>query len=193
MTMARWPTWVRWCAVCVTYGLFGVSFWLMMLGPVLRVVGLVCLAVAMPLIVRGGRAVTGERSRAGDRRFVREFVPAMLIYMVVMLYLWPLQKGMGPGWPKTALALLPLLPISWVILASIRHVLASDELERRQHLEALAIGVALVCVAGMALGLLGAAGVLVLDGTTVLLLLYPAICLTYGAIRCAMAWRASRE
>jgi hypothetical protein len=35
--------------------------------------------------------------------------------------------------------------------------------------------------------------VLVLDGTMVLLLLYPAICLTYGAIRCFIVLRARRE
>lgn len=193
MRTEHWPAWVRWSVLVVTYTLFGGSFWLMLQGPWLRALGLVCLAVAMPLAVRSGRTFTGERSRPGDRRFVREFVPAMLIYMVVMLYLWPLQKSMAAGPAKTALVLLPMLPIGWVILASIRHVLASDELERRQHLEALAIGVALVSVVAMALGLLGASKVLVLDGTLVLLMVYPAISLTYGVIRCAMAWRARGE
>lgn len=189
----RWPAWLRWCAACVTYALLGVSFWLMVQGGVLRMAGLACFAVALPLMLHFGRAFSGERTRAGDRRFAREFMPAMLIYMVVMLYLWPLHKGMAPGWPKAGLALLPMLPIGWAILASIRHVLASDELERRQHMEALAMGVALVCMVTMALGFLGAAGLLVLDGSLAMLLVYPAICVAYGVIRCHMGWRARGE
>jgi hypothetical protein len=192
ITMDRWPAWARWGTTCVTYALFGLSFWLMTRGAGLRLLGLACFAVSMPLMIFSGRALSGERTRAGDRRFVREFVPAMLIYMVLMLYVWPWQKGMAIGWPKIGLVLLPMLPIGWVILASIRHVLSSDELERRQHLEALAIAVSLVCVASLALGLLGAAGVLVPDGSLVLLLVYPAICLTYGVTRCAISWRTRR-
>ncbi|WP_157956489.1 hypothetical protein [Dyella sp. C11] len=191
--MNTWPAWGRWCAAGLAYALLGISFWLMIQGPVIRLVGLACFVVALPLLIVTGRAFTQERCRGGDRRFVREFMPAMVIYMVVMLYLWPLQKGMSPGWPKTTLVLLPMLPIIWAMLASIRHVLSSDELERRQHLEALAIGVSLVCVVAMGLGLLGAARVVVLDGATALLLVYPAICVTYGLTRCFMVWRARQE
>ena len=192
--LEAWPTWARWGAVAFTYALLTASFFLMIQdsGPV-KLLGLVVFATGLPLMVYTGRALMRERCRAGDRRYIREFMPAILIYMVVMLYAWPLQKGMPPGVLKTALVLSPMLPIAWIIIASVRHILASDELERRQHLESIAISASIVGVASMALGFLGAAKVLVLDGTLVLLFVYPALCLVYGAFRCYLIWRARRE
>ncbi|PXV59115.1 hypothetical protein SAMN04487785_10635 [Dyella jiangningensis] len=192
--MELWPAWARWGALTVAYGLLAASFWLMIRdGQLMKLLGLAVFAVGLPFLVYLGRAVGRERCRAADRRYVREFMPAMLVYMVVMLYAWPLQKGMAPGALKTALVLSPMLPIGWVIVACIRHVLASDELERRQHLEAIAISASVVGVVSMALGFLGAAKIFVLDGTFVLLFVYPALCLVYGAVRGYLVWRARRE
>jgi hypothetical protein len=192
--MDTWPTWARWGAVAFAYVLLAGGLYLMLQdGLLLRLLGLAVFAVTMPLLVCTSRALMRERYRAADRRYLREFIPAMLIYMAVMLYAWPLQKGMSPGALKTALVLSPMLPIGWVIVVCIRHVLASDELERRQHVEAIAISAAVVSMVSMALGLLGAAKILVLEGTFVLLLLYPALCLVYGAVRSLLVWRARCE
>jgi hypothetical protein len=143
--------------------------------------------------MRVSQALGRERCRPADRRYMREFLPAMLIYMVVMLYLWPLQKGMPPGGLKTLLVLSPVLPIGWAILACVRYVLAGDEMERQQHLEAIAISAALISLVSMALGFLGAAKVLVLDGGMVLLFVYPAFCIVYGITRGVLVLRARRE
>lgn len=192
--LETWPTWARWGAVAFTYALLAASFVLMIQDSALvKLLGLAVFATGLPLMVYTGRALMRERCRAGDRRYIREFMPAIVIYMVVMLYAWPLQKGMPPGVLKTALVLSPMLPIAWIIIASVRHILASDELERRQHLESIAISASIVGVASMALGFLGAAKVLVLDGTLVLLFVYPALCLVYGAFRSYLIWRARRE
>lgn len=192
--MDAWPTWARWGAVVFTYALLAASFFLMIQnGSLMKLLGLVVFATGLPLMVYTGRALTRERCRAADRRYVREFMPAILIYMAVMLYAWPLQKGMSSGVLKTALVLSPMLPIAWIIIACIRHILASDELERRQHLESIGISASVIGVASMALGFLGAAKVLVLDGTFVLLFVYPALCLVYGAVRCYLIWRVRRE
>jgi 1,4-dihydroxy-2-naphthoate octaprenyltransferase len=192
--MATWPAWGRWTAALLTYALLIAGFGLMIQDSLwLRLLGLLVFAASLPLVVHTGRALARERSRAVDRRYVREFVPAMVAYSVLMLFIWPLQKGMPAGWLKTVLVLSPMLPIAWAILASIRQVLASDELERRQHLEALAIGVAIVSVVSLALGLLCAAKVIALDSTPVLLMVYPAICITYGSTRCFLVWRTRGE
>jgi hypothetical protein len=169
------------------------GFWLIALGGVVRLLGLAMLAVGIPLSVHAGRALRRERSRTVERRYAREFMPAMLIYMVAMLYVWPLQKTMEPGWLKVAAALLPVLPIAWLIVASIRYVLGHDELERRQHLEALAIGVAIVSVASMVLGFLAAAKLIVVDASLALLLVYPALSITYGMTHCVLVWRSRAE
>jgi hypothetical protein len=109
-----------------------------------------------------------------------------------MLYVWPLHVSMAPGMLKLATVLLPVLPIAWVIVASIRYVLGSDEMERRQHLEALAIGVAIVSLASMLLGFLVAGKLMALDAGLALLLVYPALCLTYGVARCWLVCRNGR-
>lgn len=192
--MEAWPTWARWGAVGFTYALLAASFWLMIQDPALvKLLGLLVFCTGLALMVYTGRALTRERCRAVDRRYIREFMPAILVYMAVMLYAWPLQKGMSPGVLKTALVLSPMLPVAWIIIACVRYILAGDELERRQHLDAIAISAALVGVASMALGFLGAAKILVLDGTLVLLFVYPALCLIYGAIRSYLIWRARSE
>lgn len=192
--MTGWPAWGRWLAVVLLYIWLIAGFWLMVRsGFGLRLLGLAMFAAGLPFLVHSGRILMRERSRAADRRYTREFMPAMLLYMVVMLYVWPLQRGMPPGWLKTVTVLSPMLPIVWVIWASIRYVLASDEMQRRQHLEALAIGVSIVSVASLALGFLSAAKLLVLDASLVLLMVYPAICITYGVTRCLLISCARSE
>jgi hypothetical protein len=191
--MHTWPAWGRWLLMGVTCAVLIGGFWLIALGGVVRLLGLAMLAVGIPLSVHAGRALRRERSRTVERRYAREFMPAMLIYMVAMLYVWPLQKTMEPGWLKVAAALLPVLPIAWLIVASIRYVLGHDELERRQHLEALAIGVAIVSVASMVLGFLAAAKLIVVDASLALLLVYPALSITYGMTHCVLVWRSRAE
>lgn len=192
--IATWPAWGRWLAVASLYLWLFAGFWLMFKGsPGIRLLGLAMFALGLPLLVHSGRILMRERARPADRRYVRQFMPAMLLYMVVMLYVWPLQQGMPSGWLKAAIVLSPVLPIIWVIWSSICYVLASDEMQRLQHLVALAIGVSVVCVASLALGFLGAAGMIVLNASLVMMMVYPAICITYGLARCFLVWRARGE
>ena len=61
---------------------------------------------------------------------------------------------LGPTWLRVAAALLPVIPTAlalWAIAAGLRE---SDELQRRVHLEALAIGYPLAILLLMTLGLL---------------------------------------
>lgn len=192
--MHLWPAWARWLVLALGYALLLGGGWAMAWGEgPLRVLGLLAFAASMPLLIHAGRAAMRERSRQVDRRYAREFMPAMVAYMLLMIYVWPLQKGMAPGWPKLGIAILPALSVLWVIVASIRYVLGSDELERRQQLEALAIGAAIVSVAAMTMGFLASAGIFQVDGALVLLLVYPALCLTYGITKCWLVWRQRGE
>lgn len=191
---AAWPSWARWLAVVALYAWLIAGFLLMFRGGTgLRLLGLAMFALGLPWLAYSGRFLMRERSRPADWRYLRHFMPAMLLYMVVMLYVWPLQHGMPPGWLKTATVLSPMLPIVWVIWASIRYVLASDEMQRLQHLEALAIGVSVVSVVSLALGFLGAARIIAVDGPLALMMVYPAVCISYGATRCFLVWRARCE
>ncbi|WP_199099306.1 hypothetical protein [Dyella sp. ASV21] len=192
--MHTWPAWARWLAMAGASATVAAGFWLMVTGGSLwRVLGLALFAAGTPLSIHAGRALRRERSRPIERRYAREFMPAMLLYMLLMLYVWPLQKTMEPGPLKLLTALAPALPIAWVIVATIRYVLGADELERRQHLEAIAMSVAIVGVLSMALGFLSAAKLLAVDATLALLMVYPALTFTYGVLHCWLIWRARAE
>lgn len=189
--MHTWPSWGRWLALASSVALVAAGLGLMLGGGALqRLLGLALFGLAAPVTVHAGRAVHRERSRAIDHRYAREFMLAMLLYMASMLFVWPLHKTMEPGALKLLIALTPVLPIAWVVVATIRYVLGADELERRQHLEAIAVSVAIVSIASLVLGFLSAAKALVLDSTMVLLMVYPALCFTYGVAHCVMVWRA---
>ncbi|WP_430392299.1 hypothetical protein [Dyella sp. 20L07] len=193
-SMHTWPTWGRWLTLTTSYALLIGGLWLMVVGSsALRVLGLAAFVVAVPLTVHANRAVRKERSRKVDQRYAREFMPAMVAYVLFMLHVWPLQKTMESGWLKVATALLPVLPIAWLIIASIRYVLGCDEMERRQHLEALAVAVAIVSVVSMTLGFLAAAKVVTINGTTALFMVYPVLCFTYGVVHCGLVWRSRAE
>ena len=64
------------------------------------------------------------------------------------------ELGLGPAWLRVAAALLPVIPTTlalWAIAAGLRQ---ADELQRRVHLEALAIAYPLAILLLMTLGLL---------------------------------------
>jgi hypothetical protein len=116
------------------------------------------------------------------RRYYREFVPAMLAYVVIMLFGWPYLRQVDEPVLKAVLALLPVVPIALVIRAMVRLVLGSDELEQRTHLVGLAVATAVVAVLSLAGGFLAAAHVVNLDGT-ILIWVFPVLMLTYSAGR----------
>jgi hypothetical protein len=122
------------------------------------------------------------------RRYLREFLPAMAAYMLIMILLWPQVAHVQDTWLKALLALTPVLPMALVVRAMVRLVLGSDELEQRIHLIGLAAATAVVGVASMAGGFLAAAHVVVVDGT-VLFSIFPALVVVYSFAR---SWAGRR-
>ncbi|WP_090453118.1 hypothetical protein [Dyella sp. OK004] len=188
--VAGWPAWRRWGLLLVVVALFWGTL-LMSLHTTnlpLRLL-LVAIAVATMLFMAYvGRAVTCEGRdpmRREDRRYVREFTPVMAAYFLIMLFVWPLHKEAGPLWLKGLIAFTPAIPVALMIMAMVRYVLGSDEFMQRMHFQALAVAAGVVGFVSMALGFLAASKVLTVDGATPLLLVFPALCLTYGA---ALFW-----
>lgn len=123
-----------------------------------------------------------------QRRYMREFWPPMLAYILIMLLVWPLVDHVQSTWGRTALALLPTLPVLLVTRALVRLGMGSDELEQRMSLIGLAIAgtaVGTLCLAG---GFLVAAKVIRLDGTA-LIWVWPVMMLLYTLGR---GWAARR-
>lgn len=123
-----------------------------------------------------------------ERRYGKEMAAAGALYVVAMLTAWPLALRMDVAAWRGALALAPVLPAALMLRAIYRHVRDSDELQRRLHLEALAISASVISLVSMALGFLAAARVIVLGGD-VLLWVFPALAGVFGAVRCWIQWR----
>ncbi|MFC5436272.1 hypothetical protein ACFPME_06870 [Rhodanobacter umsongensis] len=105
---------------------------------------------------------------------------AMLLYVAVMLLAWPLARGTTSLPLKILLALLPALPMLYVIGLMVRRVRDSDELQQRTHLIALGASTAVVGVASLVGGFLAASGVVHLDGS-ILTWVFPMMLISYYA------------
>lgn len=119
-----------------------------------------------------------EPLRPEARRYLREFFPAIFAYVaIVFVTAGCIGKvdGVALRW---LLALLPVLPIAWIVRAMLRHLLASDELEQRIQLEAIAIAAATVGLASLAGAFLAIAGLV--RGEHLLVWVLPALFAIYG-------------
>jgi hypothetical protein len=192
--IAAWPAWRRRTLVALTIGAFWAVLVLTLRWPGLwpRALCLILLAMLIwwfAYVIRAAACVEAQGElRREDRRYLREFVPAMIAYFAIMLFVWPLHKTADATWLKGLIALLPALPIAGVAVSMFRYVTASDEFMQRLHLQALAVAAGVIAVGSMAVGFLSSAKVLVLDGSA-LLLVFPALCVTYGL---TLAWAKRR-
>lgn len=186
------PSWQRGLLVLAVQCLFLAGFVLAVskVGIVVRLLAVALTVATLPVMAYLGRTLSceGGPMRGVDRRYLREFIPAMVVYVAIMIFVWPLLRQVEQPWLRGLIAVSPSLPIALLIGAMVRYVLGSDEFMRRLHLEALAISAGVVGFASIAVGFLVAAKVVALDGS-MLLLVYPALCLVYGV---ALAWSKRR-
>jgi len=123
-------------------------------------------------------------TRLSPRSYDLRVMLAMVVYVAVFLAVWPYVRSAADPLTKTACALVPVLPMLYVIWLMAQRVLRSDELEQRTHL--IGIGVAAIAVAlvGLISGFLAAAELLTLDTAAgVLVWIFPILLLVYGAAR----------
>lgn len=105
-----------------------------------------------------------QRDRAATRRYVLEFFPAVILYLILLFGVSAVVdlKGSNPWNPL--LALLPLIPVVWMMVAAIRHYRRSDEYQRGLILRALACGFLAAMLTAVAVALLGTSSVSVAGG-----------------------------
>lgn len=123
-----------------------------------------------------------------ERRYGKELAAAGAVYLFSMLTAWPLALRTDVIAWRAVLALLPVVAAALMLRAIYRHIRDSDELQRRLHLEALAISASVVSAVSMALGFLSAAKVITLSGD-VLLWVFPVLAFVFGLVRCWIQWR----
>ena len=181
--------------------LFGLGSILFLLGVLLPQV-LVVPAMARGVLfgVGGGLFLAGFiRSLQPDgsdastpglrRRYLREFIPAMAGYVVLLVVSILLLKRVDDQALRAVIALLPVLPIALSLRAIIRFVRDADELQRQIELEAVSIATALVSLLYMAGGFLQLAKVIDIPSGVAMIWVFPLLCVAYGLIKAVVARR----
>jgi hypothetical protein len=114
----------------------------------------------------------------------------MIVYVAVMLLVWPQVRSAADLPSKVLLALVPVLPMLYVIWLLARRILGSDELEQRTHLIGLGAATGASAVFSLVCGFLAAARVFELDSVAMLLFwVFPLQMLSYGGVR----WWSARR
>ncbi len=133
------------------------------------------------------RKASSDPMRKAERRYLREFFPAMAAYVIAVVTIWPLVDRVDAVPIKILIALVPVVPVIFVVRAMVRSILASDELEQRVQLEAISIASLTVGLLSFAAAFMQSAGVLTLkDGLGWVL---PALFGVYGVA----LWRIKRR
>jgi hypothetical protein len=98
----------------------------------------------------------GDRARS--RAYLRDFVPGIVGYVVVLLAVltWGHLDG-DSGW-RFVWVLLPVLPSLWVVRAVVRHLRRIDEYGRLVQLRGLAGGFVVAMISALTVGFLEVAG-----------------------------------
>jgi hypothetical protein len=127
-------------------------------------------------------------ARYSKRKYSLQVAALMAIYVVLVLFVWPLARTASGLPTRFMLAVLPAIPVVLVIVLMARKVLRSDELEQRMHMVALSIGTGVVGATSIMGGFLAAARVWRVDGA-ILLWVFPLLALVYGLSRNWLKWR----
>lgn len=127
-------------------------------------------------------------TRVSKRKYNLQVMLIMLIYVALMLFEWPLVAKTDGLALRTVLAMLPALPVVAVIVLAARMVMRGDELEQRMHLIALSVAMGVVSVASIIGAFLAIARVWHVGGG-VLIWVFPALCVVYGATRIVLVRR----
>ena len=123
------------------------------------------------------------------RRYLREFLPPMVGYMVALWISLTLLKRVEDEWLRALVALLPLPPIAFAMRAIVRYIRDTDELQRQIELEAVSIATALVSMLYLAAGFLQAAKVVDIPSSAAMIWVFPLVCLVYGLAKIIVARR----
>lgn len=129
-------------------------------------------------------------TRLSAKQYGNRTTLAMAIYVGLMLLVWPQVRALDDAAAKSLLALVPVLPMLYVIWLMARRILGSDELEQRTHLIGLGAATGASAVFALVCGFLAAARLFSLDAVAMLLFwVFPLQMLAYGGVR---AWVARR-
>lgn len=114
------------------------------------------------------------------RRYLREFLPAMLAYVVAVIASVSLLKHVDEPVLRAMVALMPVPPIAFAMRAMVRRIRDADELQRQIELEALSVATLLVSLGYLTAGFLQKAGVIDVPSSVAMIWVFPLVCVVYG-------------
>ena len=126
--------------------------------------------------------------RRAARAYLREFIPAMVGYVLVLGTIIVLVDFRTAGAWRYPVALLPVIPALWGMRAVSRHLGRIDEMQRALQVGAMAAGFGVAMITSITIGFLAVAGLNTNRwGTWVI---YGAGMLTWGAavVRRGVYW-----
>lgn len=155
--------------------------------------GVLSLLGAALLLAGVLRLCLGEAShsapRALQRRYLREFLPAMAGYALgVFVSMW-LLKRIDPPLLRALVALLPIPGIVLAMRAMVRYIRDTDEMQRRIELEAICIATLCVSLGYLAAAFLQSAKVIAVAADAAMFWVFPLVCVAYGVAKVFVARR----
>ncbi len=126
---------------------------------------------------------------AVNRQYLREFLPAMGVYVLAVFGSLLLLKNIDAPAIRALVALLPVVPIAFALRAIMRYVRNVDEMQQRIELESIAFATALVTLVYLAGGFLQLARVIDLQAGVAMAMVFPLVCGVYGIAKLVVARR----
>ncbi|MGN6512532.1 MAG: hypothetical protein ACTHKZ_03035 [Lysobacteraceae bacterium] len=114
------------------------------------------------------------------RRYLREFLPAMALYVVAVVASVTLLKRTEEPVLRALVALMPVPPVAFAMRALVRRIRAADELQRQIELEAVSVATLLVSLGYLTAGFLQKARVIDVDASAAMIWVFPLVCVVYG-------------
>ena len=130
-----------------------------------------------------------EGTPALRSRYLREFLPAMAAYVVILFFsVWLLKRVDEPGL-RALVALMPVPAIGMALRAIIRYIRDVDELQQRIELEAVSFAAAFVSMVYVTGAFLQLAKVIDIPSGVAMVWVFPLICASYGLAKIVVARR----
>ena len=124
-----------------------------------------------------------------NSRYLREFLPPMVAYVLILLFsVWLSKRVEAPGL-RALVALMPVPAIGMALRAIIRYIRDVDELQQRIELEAVSFAAAFVSMAYVTGAFLQLAKVIDIPSGVAMIWVFPLICASYGLAKIVVARR----
>jgi hypothetical protein len=98
------------------------------------------------------------------RRYAVQIALGMICYAVVLIFSLKLIPSMTRGWLQVLVAVVPVIPVIFVLMVIVRLFSRIDEMQRRIHLEAVALAAGITSLLALTCGFLENAGMPRLSG-----------------------------